>query len=105
MAIQCKQHNVTEDPYVQCITYDTEVDFSADIHAANSSNLLLTIDSISIAIKGVIDSARGPNVGYFFINLGLAAAMGTIKVIINNFLKNGFDLNPIIVKILGTDLI
>jgi hypothetical protein len=95
MAIWCKQHNTTEDEYQYCITYDTEVDFTADVTVNEQIRLILQLDSLSIAIKGVINSARG-SVSYWFINLAIAGVLGVIKVYINGFLKDGFDLNWII---------
>jgi hypothetical protein len=66
--------------------------------------LVITIDSLSIVIKGVIDSARG-NVSYWLINLAIAGVLGVIKGYINGFLKNGFDLNWIIQDVLGLSFI
>ena len=64
------------------------------------ANLVLQLDSISIAIKGVIDSARG-SVSYWLINIAIAGVLGLIKTYINTFLQKGFDLNYIIQDLIG----
>ena len=100
MALHCKRHNLTEEPYEYCITYDTEVDFTANVDVNEKIRLVLQLNKLSIVIKGVIDSARG-SVSYWLINLALAAALGTVKLLINGYLKDGFDMNWIVQDILG----
>lgn len=95
MALYCKRHNLTNETYEYCITYDTEVDFTAKFEVNDKIRLVLQLDKLSIVIKGVIDSARG-SVSYWLINLALGAALGTIRIIINGFLQDGFDMNWIV---------
>lgn len=41
MALYCKHHNVTEEEYEYCLTYDTEVDFTADVTVNEDIRLIL----------------------------------------------------------------
>jgi hypothetical protein len=100
LALYCKRHKAPDEPYEYCLTFDTEIDFTADIHVNEKIRLILKIDAMTIAIKGIIDSARG-SLSYWLINFAISAAIGTIMFIINNFLTTGFDLNYIIKDLLG----
>jgi hypothetical protein len=104
MALYCKHENDTADNYTYMLTYDTEVDFTADVYVEepgpNQVRLMLKLKSIYIHVMDVIDTAIGP-VGYFYINLFLSTACLALPLIINTYLSNGFDLNWIVQDALG----
>lgn len=99
LALYCKRHT-TDTVYEYCLTFDTEIDFTADVHVNEAIKLVINIDKLAITIMGVIDSARG-SISYWLINFAISAAIGTITFILNNFLQGGFDMNYIVKDLLG----
>lgn len=43
MALYCKRHNLTNETYEYCITYDTEVDFTAKFEVNDKIRLVLQL--------------------------------------------------------------
>ncbi len=65
-ALHCKREKEENATYEYCFTLDTEIDFTAAIAVNEDIKLVMTIDDLTIAIKGVIDSARG-RISYWLI--------------------------------------
>ena len=95
MNISCKHHNQTNETYEYVMTLDTEIDLVSTLTVNEAIRLVIVINKLNVAVKGVIDTAVGA-ISYWRINLALVGALLLIKPYINIFLSNGFDLNWLI---------
>ena len=100
ISVGCKRKNLPELPYEYCFTYESIIDFDADVSVNDQIKLLVHINNLNIQIIKVLESARG-TIGYTIINFALWGILGSIALVINTFLASGFDLNWIISDILG----
>ena len=82
------------------LTLDTEIDTKATITVNEEIRLVLQINDLNIAIKGVIDTAVGP-ITYWRINAALFTILLVLEGYINVFLKDGWDLNTLLHNLLG----
>lgn len=112
MAVWCKKKNLTEEPFVYVLTLDTEVDTTLTLSIAtnNATNstapdirLVVQINQLNIVVNGVIDTQVGP-ITYWKINLALAGALLVLEGWINVWLSNGWDVNALLHKLVGLNL-
>ena len=73
------------------MTLDTEIDLVSTLTVNEAIRLVIVINKLNVAVKGVIDTAVGA-ISYWRINLALVGALLLIKPYINIFLSHKFNM-------------